>query len=215
MNQQIQSLLSEYHDRSWEVSETSRSVDEIKDGRSTLLKWSSSMSKSMSKSSSTIPDKKSLFPWLPREERRKDKERRIVIPWCHCCDGWYFDLDCSKRSRSFSIKTALNQSPDSNISLALDNDDYDLNSTSSYFILLYSNGECTPKSCSQMVLLQAEKFAILQIPVSEAVGTGVFYLSVESCPVKTWVGMEPYSNVLLSSGVVSLDHPTRSRSEIL
>jgi hypothetical protein len=32
---------------------------------------------------------------------------------CQHCDGWHFDFDCPKRSKSFPIKSTPNQSPDS------------------------------------------------------------------------------------------------------
>src|SRR5208282_6689991 len=60
--------------------------------------------------------------------------------------------------------------------------------------LVYSNGRRTLKSFSQIVLPQAEKFAVQEVPASETVGTGVSYLSAEPCPVKAWVGTKPHSN---------------------
>ena len=97
----------------------------------------------------------------------------------------YFDLDCLKRFRSFSFKTAHNQSPDLDISSASDKDnDDDSNPASSYSILIYSNDRHTLKPCSYMILPQAEKFAVQQIPASEVVGIVIFYLSAEPCRYK-------------------------------
>lgn len=160
-----------------------------------------------------IPDKKSSLPRVSHNEWRRDKERRTMTRICQHCDGWHFDFDCPKRSRSCSIKSALNQSPDSDtenkemLSSASgkdgDNDSDSSDDAQSYSnVSVYSNGRRTLKSYSHTVFPQAEKFAVQQIPASDAVGTGVSYLSLGPCPIKAWVGMEPYINAPLFSGVV-------------
>ena len=137
---------------------------------------------------------------------------------CQHCSGWHFDFDCPKRPRSFSIKMALNQSPDSDtednetLSSASDKDSSSSDSSDdapSYSnVPVYSHGRRILKSCPQTVLPQAENFAIQQVPASEAVGTGVSYLSAEPCPVKAWVGTKPHSEAPLSSGVVDSGGPS-------
>jgi hypothetical protein len=71
------------------------------------------------------------------------------------------------------------------------------------------------KSFSQIVLPQAEKFAIQQVSASEAVGTGVSYLSAEPCPVKAWVGTKPHSNAPLSSGVAGSGGPSIIQRDLI
>jgi hypothetical protein len=106
------------------------------------------------------------------------------------------------------------------LSSASDKDDEDDSNpsevTSSYSnVPVYSNGHRTLKPCSYMMLPQAEKFAIQEVPASEAVGTGVSYLSVEPCPVKAWVGMKPHSDAPLSSGVADSGGPSIIRRDLV
>jgi hypothetical protein len=65
------------------------------------------------------------------------------------------------------------------------------------------------------MLPQAEKFAVQQVPASDAVGTGVSYLSAEPCPVKAWVGMEPHSDTPLFSGVVDSGGPSIIQQDLV
>ena len=201
-----QSSLSEYSDRSWKAPETSRPVDKAKNDKSTSSKWSPSTSKS----SSTIPDKKSSPPRLPREEWRKDKEGRMMTRRCQHCDGWHFDFDCPKRPRSFSIKTVLNQWPDSDTDEILSSALSQAIRTSCYIQIIdeFPNPAFT-------LLPQAEIFAVQEIPASETVGTGVFYLSAEPCPVKAWIGTEPHSNAPLFSGVVDSGDPSIIQQDLV
>ena len=235
-NQQNQSSRSEHRDRSWKppetssrserrdrsrkAPETSRSLDKAKKNKSTSSKWSPSTPKP------SPGTKKPSPPRLPRDEWRKDKEGRIMTRRCQHCDGWHFDFDCPKRPKSFSIKSALNQSPDSDtedeetLSSASDkDDDNDSDSpddASSYSnVSVYSNGRRTLKPFSHTVVPQAEKFAIQQIPASDIVGTGVSYLSAEPCPVKAWVGVEPHSDAPLSSGVVDSGGPSIIQQDLV
>ena len=144
---QNQSSRSERQDHSWKAPETSRSINKANDNKST----SSKQPLSRLKPSSLTTDKKSSPPRLPREEWRKDKEGRTMTRKCQYCNGWHFDFDCPKRPRSFSIKTTINQSPDSDtednetLSSASDKDDEDdsnsSDDTSSYSnVPVYSHG---------------------------------------------------------------------------
>jgi len=144
---------------------------------------------------------------------------------CQHCDGWHFDFNCPKRPKSFSIHTAVNQWPDPDTeddetptTSASDNDSSSDSSDSapSYSnVPVYSNGRRTLKSFSQMVLPQAEKFAVQEVPASETVGTGVSYLSAEPCPVKAWVGTKPHSNAPLSSGVADSGGPSIIQQDLV
>jgi hypothetical protein len=66
-----------------------------------------------------------------------------------------------------------------------------------------------------MVLPQAEKFAVQQVPQSETVGSGVSYLSTEPCPVKAWVGTKPHSDTLLFSGVADSGGPSIIQRDLI
>ena len=93
-----------------------------------------------------------------------------------------------QRDRNHSPSKRLSINGPTRISLQLRTTTIDSNSASNYSILLYSNSQQTLKPCSQMILPQAEKFAIQEVPASETVGIGVSYLSAESCPIKAWIG---------------------------
>jgi hypothetical protein len=66
-----------------------------------------------------------------------------------------------------------------------------------------------------MVLPQAEKFAVQQVPASETVGIGVSYLSAESCLIKAWIGTKPHSDASLSSGVVDPGDPSIIQRDLI
>jgi hypothetical protein len=70
-------------------------------------------------------------------------------------------------------------------------------------------------SFPKVVLPQAEKFAVQQVPASETVGTGVSYLSAEPCPVKAWVGMKPHGDAPLFSGVADSSGPSIIQRDLI
>jgi hypothetical protein len=82
-------------------------------------------------------------------------------------------------------------------------------------ISVYSNDRRIIEPFPQMVLPQAEKFAVQQGPTSEAVGTGVSYLSAEPCPVKAWVDTKPNSDVPLFSGIADSGGPSIIRRDLV
>jgi hypothetical protein len=144
---------------------------------------------------------------------------------CQHCNGWHFDFNCPKRPKLFSVHTDLNQWPDSdteNNEMPTSDEDEDkdsLNSSDSIpsysNVSVYSNGRRTIKSLPQVVLPQAEKFAVQQVPPSETVGSGVSYLSAEPCPVKAWVGTKPHSDAPLFSVVADSGGPSIIQRDLI
>ena len=92
----------------------------------------SSSSKGKSKDDHSVPQP------LPRDQSRKDKDRRTMTRKCHFCDRWHFDFDCPKAPASYSVNIismgSLNQSledpTDTNASMS-DSDSPNSDSSSS------------------------------------------------------------------------------------
>jgi len=68
---------------------------------------------------------------------------------------------------------------------------------------------------SSVRIPKSEKYHIESLPPALAVGTGISYLSIKPCPIRTWVGTEPHSDAELITGVADTGGPDPHSSNTL
>jgi hypothetical protein len=139
---------------------------------------------------------------------------------CHYCDQWHFDYQCPQQSQTpnYSVQAVDQEAPgplsenDSPFSHTSE-DEYSTATTPSFhnvptsqFANVFSNGVRSTEHI-EIKLAGVDKITIDEVPAAFHIGTGVSYLTTESCPIKAWVGETPSRDAFLKPGVADSGSP--------
>jgi hypothetical protein len=149
---------------------------------------------------STKADSKNSISEEKRSWRKDGNGKWLTRP-CRHCNEWHMDYDCKKKPANYYLTDQVVEPGDvSSEETSSSSSESEHETRQSYHST--TNGYRKVFDKDPMILKDAAKIPIVELPKASLIGTGLSYLSAEPCPIRAALGSPPDDSNPLICGVI-------------